>query len=418
MPDSPTAPSALRAADPEIADAIRAEERRQEEHLDLIASENHCPAAIMEATASVLTDKYAEGYPGARYYGGCECVDLVERIAVERAMELFGAEHANVQPHAGSQANMAVYLAMIRPGATVLGMSLAHGGHLTHGHARNFSGQLYEVVSYGLNDETGQLDYDEVRKLARQHNPELIIAGASAYSRTIDFQAFRSIADEVSAYLMTDIAHIAGLVAAGVHPSPVPHADFVTSTTHKTLRGPRGAFILCKKEHAARIDRAVMPGMQGGPFMHIIAAKAVAFKMAMTPEFRDYQQQIVDNSRAMAAELIERGMPIISGGTDNHMFLIDLTGTPLSGEESVRLLAGAHITVNKNAIPNDPRNPAQASGIRIGSPSVTTRGMGEPEARQIATWIADILLADDPSAAAGAVRAKVLALCEQFPIPR
>ncbi len=417
MADLPTPPSALRDADPEIADAIRAEERRQQEHLDLIASENHCPAAILEATASVLTDKYAEGYPGARYYGGCECIDLVERIAVERAMELFGAEHANVQPHAGSQANMAVYLAMFRPGATVLGMSLAHGGHLTHGHARNFSGQLYEVVSYGLNDDTGLLDYDEVRKLARQHNPELIIAGASAYSRTIDFQAFRNIADEVGAYLMADIAHIAGLVAAGVHPSPVPHADFVTSTTHKTLRGPRGAFILCKKEHSARIDRAVMPGMQGGPFMHIIAAKAVAFKMAMAPEFRDYQQRIVDNCRAMAAELMERGMPIISGGTDNHMFLIDLTGTPLSGEESVRLLAGAHITVNKNAIPNDPRNPAQASGIRIGSPSVTTRGLGEPEVRQIAGWIADILQADDPSAAAGAVRAKVLALCEQFPIP-
>jgi len=403
--------------DPEIAEAIQAEEKRQREHLDLIASENHCSRAVLEVTGSVLTDKYAEGYPANRWYGGCECVDAVESLAIERARELFGAEHANVQPHAGSQANMAVYMAMLSPRASVLGMSLAHGGHLTHGHSRNFSGQLYEVVSYGVEAASGLIDYDEVRKLARQHNPNLIVAGASAYSRTIDFEAFRDIADEVDAYLMADIAHISGLVAAGVHPSPVPHADFVTSTTHKTLRGPRGAFILCRKEYADLIDAAVMPGIQGGPMMHVIAAKAVAFKLAMTPEFRRYQQQTVANARAMADEFMRLDMPVVSGGTDTHMFLIDLTRTGITGRRGLELLALANITVNKNAIPNDPRKPAEASGIRIGTPAVTTRGMGEDESRAIAGWIAQILQADDPAATAESIKPQVFDLCGQFPIP-
>jgi len=410
-------PASLRSVDPEIAEAIQAEEKRQREHLDLIASENHCSRAVLEVTGSVLTDKYAEGYPANRWYGGCECVDAVESLAIERARELFGAEHANVQPHAGSQANMAVYMAMLSPRASVLGMSLAHGGHLTHGHSRNFSGQLYEVVSYGVEAASGLIDYDEVRKLARQHNPNLIVAGASAYSRTIDFEAFRDIADEVDAYLMADIAHISGLVAAGVHPSPVPHADFVTSTTHKTLRGPRGAFILCRKEYADLIDAAVMPGIQGGPMMHVIAAKAVAFKLAMTPEFRRYQQQTVANARAMADEFMRLDMPVVSGGTDTHMFLIDLTRTGITGRRGLELLALANITVNKNAIPNDPRKPAEASGIRIGTPAVTTRGMGEDESRAIAGWIAQILQADDPAATAESIKPQVFDLCGQFPIP-
>jgi len=407
----------LRSLDPEIAEAIQAEEKRQREHLDLIASENHCGQAILEVVGSALTDKYAEGYPGNRWYGGCECVDVVEALAIERARELFGAEHANVQPHAGSQANMAVYLAMLSPRASILGMSLAHGGHLTHGHSRNFSGQLYEVVSYGVEAASGLIDYDEVRKLARQHNPNLIIAGASAYSRTIDFEAFRDIADEVDAYLMADIAHIAGLVAAGVHPSPVPCADFVTSTTHKTLRGPRGAFILCRKEHADLIDAAVMPGIQGGPMMHVIAAKAVAFKLAMAPEFRRYQEQTVANARAMADEFLRLGMPVVSGGTDTHMFLIDLTRTGITGRRGLEVLALANITVNKNAIPNDPRKPAEASGIRIGTPAITTRGMGEDESRAIARWIVKILQADDPAATAESIKPQVLDLCSRFPIP-
>jgi len=416
MPHSSHARSNLNAVDPEIAAAIEAENKRQQEHLELIASENHCSAAVMEVTGSVLTDKYAEGYPGARWYGGCECVDVVETLAIERAKQLFGAEHANVQPHAGSQANMAVYMAVLRPGATILGMALAHGGHLSHGHSRNFSGQLYEVVSYGLERESGLLDYAEVRKLAQQHNPAMIIAGASAYSRSIDFQAFRDIADEVGAYLMADIAHIAGLVAAGVHPSPVPCADFVTSTTHKTLRGPRGAFILCRKEYADRIDSAVMPGIQGGPMMHAIAAKAVAFRLAMQPEFRQYQLQIVANARAMADEFMQRGFSVVSGGTDTHMFLLDLTDADLSGEEALNALAPAHIIVNKNAIPDDPRKPSEASGIRLGTPAMTTRGMKEQEARLIAGWMADILRASDPVTAAQAVKPKVLDLCERFPI--
>jgi glycine hydroxymethyltransferase len=402
--------------DPEIAEAIAGEIRRQQTHLELIASENHCSAAVLEALGSVLTDKYAEGYPGARWYGGCECVDVVETIAIERVKKLFGAEHANVQPHSGSQANMAVYLAVLQPGDRVLGMSLAHGGHLTHGHSRNFSGRLYEVVSYGVDDQTGLIDYDEVGRLARQHNPMMIIAGASAYSRAIDFEPFRDIADDVGAYLMVDIAHIAGLVAAGVHPSPVPCADFVTSTTHKTLRGPRGAFILCKQEYARRIDRAVMPGIQGGPMMHAIAAKAVAFKQAMEPEYRDYQRQVVANARAMAGEFLQLGFPIVSGGTDTHLFLIDLTGADLSGEEALQLLAKANITVNKNAIPNDPRKVSETSGIRIGTPAITTRGLKEDEARLIAGWIAEIIRAKDPAVAEG-LKPRVLELCDQYPVP-
>jgi len=409
--------SCLNESDPEIAAAIAAEERRQEEQLDLIASENHCDAAVLEATGSVLTDKYAEGYPGARWYGGCECVDVVETIAIERAKKLFGAEHANVQPHAGSQANIAVYVAMIRPGATILGMTMAHGGHLTHGHPRNISGQLYEVISYGVNGNTGLIDYDEVHRIARQHNPALIIAGASAYSRIIDFKMFREIADEVGAFLMADIAHIAGLVAGGVHPSPLPWADFVTSSTHKTLRGPRGAFILCRKEHAERIDAAVMPGTQGGPMMHVIAAKAVAFKLAMAPEFRDYQRQVVANARAMAGTFMRRGLPVVSGGTDTHLFLVDLTGAGLTGVEALKLVARANIVVNKNVIPNDPRRPTEGGGIRIGTPAITTRGLKEDDSRRIAEWIVDILQASDPVKAADSIKPKVLDLCADFPVP-
>jgi len=406
----------LREIDPELAEAIGAEERRQQEHIELIASENHCPAEVMEVTGSVLTDKYAEGYPGDRWYGGCECVDDVERLAVGRACELFGTEHANVQPHSGSQANMAVYMAMLHPGATILGMSLSDGGHLSHGLSRNFSGRFFEIISYGVETSSGLIDYDEVRMLARQHNPALIIAGASAYSRAIDFEAFRDIADEVGAYLMADIAHIAGLVAAGVHPSPVPYADFITATTHKTLRGPRGGFILCRKEHAARIDAAVMPGIQGGPMMHVIAAKALCFKLALTPEFRAYQQQIVANARAMAGEFIRRGVPVVSGGTDNHMFLLDLTGTGLSGQQALTYLAEANIVVNKNSIPNDPRKRSEAGGIRIGTPAMTTRGMKEPEARTIAGWIADVLTSHEPLQTARALKEQVLELCNCFPV--
>jgi len=410
-------PSPLRATDPEVADVVAAEARRQQNHIGLIASENFCSAAVFEAVGSVLTDKYAEGYPGARYYGGCECVDVVERLAVDRAKELFGAEHANVQPHAGSQANLAVYMAVLHPSSKILAMSLADGGHLTHGHTRNFSGQMYEVISYGV-DDGGLIDYDEVRRLARQHNPEMIVAGASAYSRTIDFERFRDIADEVGAYLMADIAHICGLVAAGIHPSPVPHADFVTSTTHKTMRGPRGAFILCRREHARAIDAAVFPGMQGGPFMHAIAAKAVAFREAMQPEFRSYQQQVVANARAMADEFMAAGIPVVSGGTDNHMFLLDLTGLDISGARAVELLALANITVNKNVIPNDPRRAHQASGIRIGTPGVTTRGLGEQDVRALARWMVGVLSASDPEAEAERVRPMVLELCERYPVPR
>jgi len=407
----------LHAIDPDIARAIDGEMQRQREHLTLVASENHCPPAVREAVGSVMTDKYAEGYPGARYYGGCERVDDAEGLAVERITHLFGAEHGNVQPHSGSQANMAVYMAMLGPGAQVLGMSLAHGGHLTHGHPRSFSGQLYEAASYGVDRETGLIDYDQVRRLAQQHNPALIIAGSSAYSRTIDFGQFGAIAEEVGAYLLADIAHIAGLVAAGLHPSPIPHADLITGTTHKTLRGPRGGFILSRQKHAHSIDSAVMPGIQGGPMMHVIAGKAVCFKLAATPEFRQYQTQVLANARAMADELAGAGFSLVSGGTDNHMLMVDLTENGLSGIEAQNVLARAHITLNKNAIPYDRRKPSEGSGIRIGTPAVTTRGLTEPDVRQVARWIAEILLAPDPAKAADALKPQVLDLCERFPIP-
>lgn len=408
--------SPLHDTDSCMARAIESEKRRQHEHLELIASENYCSAAVREAMGSVLTDKYAEGYPGKRWYGGCEWMDVVENLTIERAKELYGAEHANVQPHAGSQANMAVYLSAIRPGAKVLGMSLAHGGHLTHGHRRNFSGELYQVVSYGVERETGRIDYEEVRRLTEQENPSMIIAGASAYSREIDFEQFRDIADLVGAFLMVDMAHIAGLVAAGVHPDPVPHADFVTSTTHKTLRGPRSGFILCKQQHARQIDGAVFPGMQGGPLMHVVAAKGVAFKEAMKPEFIRYQQQVVDNAQTMAREFTENGIPVVSGGTDNHLMLLDLTSHDITGREATQVLARANITVNKNAIPFDPRNPSEASGIRIGTPALTTRGMAGEEMVRIADWITEIITADDPASAADSLRENVQELCAEFPM--
>ena len=408
--------SALHAADEEVARAIDAEKRRQHDHVELIASENYCSAAVREALGSVLTDKYAEGYPGERWYGGCECVDVVETLAIERAKKLYGAEHANVQPHSGAQANQAVFMAAIRPGSKILGMSLAHGGHLTHGHKRNFSGELYQVISYGVSRESGMIDYDEVRRLAEQHNPSLIIAGASAYSRFINFEFFRDVAEQVGAFLLVDMAHIAGQVAARLHPDPVPYAHFVSSTTHKTLRGPRGGFILCKADHARQIDSGVFPGVQSGPMMHVIAAKAVAFKEALLPEFRTYQSQILANARVMAEQFMSLGIPVVSGGTDNHLILLDLTPEDITGCEAERVLDIAGITLNKNAIPFDPRNPAEASGIRIGTPAVTTRGMKEGQMRLIAGWIFEIITARNRVAAAKALRPKVIELCEEFPI--
>ncbi|MFP4026263.1 MAG: serine hydroxymethyltransferase [Candidatus Brocadiia bacterium] len=408
--------SALSATDAAMASAIDSERQRQHEQIELIASENYCSKAVREAMGSVLTDKYAEGYPGARWYGGCEWMDKVEKLAIERAKKLFGAEHANVQPHSGSQANMAVYMAAVRPGTKILGMSLAHGGHLTHGHKSNFSGELYQFVSYGVDRKTGMIDYDEVRRIAEENNPGLIIAGASAYSRAIDYEQFRDIADKVGAFLMVDMAHIAGLIAADLHPDPVPHADFVSSTTHKTLRGPRSGFILCKEEHARQVDASVFPGIQGGPLMHVVAAKGVGFLEAMKPEFKEYQQQCLLNSRAMAEHFIERGVPLVSGGTDNHLMLLDLSNRDITGKEVTDTLAIANITVNKNAIPFDPRNPAEASGIRIGTPAITTRGMKEDEVCQIADWIVDILTASDPEATARKVRGKTQELSAAFPI--
>ena len=408
--------SALELTDPEMACAIQGERKRQHDQIELIASENYSSAAVREALGSVLTDKYAEGYPQERWYGGCEWMDVVESLAIERAKRLFGAEHANVQPHAGSQANMAVYMAAVRPGSKILGMSLSSGGHLTHGHKRNFSGELYQVLSYGVNRETGMIDYEEVRRLAEQNNPSLIIAGASAYSRSIDFAQFRDIADQVNAFLMVDMAHIAGLVAVGLHPDPVPYAHYISSTTHKTLRGPRSGFILCKAEYAREVDAAVFPGIQGGPMMHVIAAKAVAFKEAMKPEFRVYQNQIVANARAMADEFMHRGMPVVSGGTDNHLLLLDLSNQNVTGREATDLLSQANITVNKQVIPFDPRNPSDASGIRIGTPAVTSRGMKEAHVRMIAGWIVELLISRNPLPAAKDLLPKVAELCEEFPI--
>ncbi|WP_323745462.1 serine hydroxymethyltransferase [Parvivirga hydrogeniphila] len=381
----------LRQTDPEIAAAIDAELERQRNTIELIASENFVSMAVLEAAGTVLTNKYAEGLPGKRYYGGCEKVDIVEDLARERAKRLFGAEHANVQPHAGAQANMAVFFAALTPGDTVLGMSLAMGGHLTHGSPVNFSGKWFKVVPYGLDPETETIDYDEVERLAKEHRPKLIIAGASAYPRIIDFERFAAIAREVGAYLMVDMAHIAGLVATGAHPSPVPHADFVTSTSHKTLRGPRSGFVLCKAEHAAALDKAVFPGLQGGPLEHIIAAKAVAFYEAMQPEFAEYIDRVVANARAMGEAMVEAGLRLVSGGTDNHLMLVDLRSAGITGKDAQNLLETVGITVNKNAIPNDPESPFVTSGIRVGSPAMTTRGFSEDDARLVGRLIAETL---------------------------
>ena len=409
--------SVLKKIDPEIYEAIRGEKKREQEKLILIASENYASQAVLEAQGCLFTNKYAEGYPGRRYYGGCEFVDIAENLAIERARALFGAEHVNVQPHSGTQANMAVYLAMLKPGDTILSMSLAHGGHLSHGHAVNFSGSIYHPVFYGVQRESGAIDHDEVEKLAREHRPKMVVVGASAYSRTFDFKRFREITDGCGALLMVDMAHIAGLVAAGVHPSPVPYADFVTSTTQKTLRGPRGGLILCRAQYAKAIDRAVFPGSQGGPLMHVIAAKAVAFQEALTPEFRSYQHQIVANAKALASALIRRGFRLVSGGTDNHLMLVDLTPQTITGKEAEESLDLAGVTVNKNAIPFDERPPATASGIRLGTPTVTTRGMKEPEMDQIAEIIGAVLSDRSNRRLMKSLRARVKALCRQFPLP-
>ena len=402
--------------DPELFSAIRAEANRQEDHIELIASENYASSRVLEAQGSVLTNKYAEGYPGKRYYGGCEYVDIVEQLAIERAKALFGAEYANVQPHSGSQANAAVYMAMLKPGDTILGMSLAHGGHLTHGASVNLSGKIYNAITYGLHPETEAIDYEEVERLALEHKPKMVVAGASAYSLVFDWKRFRQIADRVGAYLFVDMAHYAGLIAAGVYPNPVGIADFVTTTTHKTLRGPRGGLIFAKAQYEKAINSSIFPGIQGGPLMHVIAGKAVALKEASAREFRDYQERVIRNAKVMAKVLQERGLRIVSGGTDSHMFLVDLRAKGLSGKEGEATLGRAHITVNKNAIPNDPQKPAITSGIRIGSPAITTRGFQEIEAEQLANVIADVL--DNPVDEAVMFRAvsKVKVLCSRFPV--
>jgi glycine hydroxymethyltransferase len=403
--------------DDELAAAIDAERKRQEEHIELIASENYASPRVLEAQGSVLTNKYAEGYPGRRYYGGCEHVDVAEQLARERVKQLFDAEYANVQPHSGAQANAAVFTALLNPGDTLLGMSLAHGGHLTHGASVNFSGKNYNAVQYGIDDNTGEIRYDEVEQLAHEHQPRMIIAGFSAYSRVIDWQRFREIADAVGAYLLVDMAHISGLVATGHYPNPVPIADVVTSTTHKTLRGPRAGIILSRDpELGKKFNASVFPGMQGGPLMHVIAAKAVAFKEALQPAFADYQQSVLDNARAMAAVFQERGLKIVSGGTDDHLFLLDLTPKNVTGKAADAALGRAHITVNKNAVPNDPQPPFVTSGLRIGTPAGTTRGFGEEEFVEIAHWISDILDNIDDEEVIGQVRAKVADLCHRFPV--
>jgi glycine hydroxymethyltransferase len=404
--------------DPELEAAISGERRRQEEHLELIASENYASPRVLEAQGTVLTNKYAEGYPGKRYYGGCEYVDVAEQLAIDRAKQLFGAAYANVQPHSGSQANAAVYLALANHGDTLLGMSLAHGGHLTHGAKVNFSGKVFNAFQYGLDPATDEIDYAEVARLAREHRPKLIIAGFSAYSRVVDWQRFRDIADEVGAWLVVDMAHIAGLVAAGQYPNPVPIADVTTTTTHKTLRGPRGGLILARanEELEKKLNSLVFPGTQGGPLMHVIAAKAVAFLEALQPEFTVYQRQVVANARAMAAELMARGFRVVSGGTDNHLFLLDLIGREYTGKDADAALGRAHITVNKNAVPNDPRSPFVTSGLRIGSPAVTTRGFGEAESRQVAHWIADVLDRIGDAGVEARVRGEVLDICRRFPV--
>ena len=406
----------LADTDPEIAAAIRNETRRQSDGLELIASENFVSASVLEAAGSVLTNKYAEGYPGKRYYGGCEFVDVAESLAIGRAKSLFRAEHANVQPHSGAQANMAVYMTLLKPGDTVLGMNLAHGGHLTHGHPLNFSGKLFTIVPYGVRREDERIDYDELHRLADEHKPKMIIVGASAYSRIIDFARIRATADAVGAPMVVDMAHIAGLVAGGVHPSPVPHADFVTSTAHKTLRGPRSGFILCRETYAKDLDRTVFPGIQGGPLMHVIAAKAVCFKEAMDPSFALYQKQIVTNAARLAKSISGHGFRLVSGGTDNHLMLVDVFSKGLTGRVAEAALGKAAITVNKNAIPFDQNPPMVASGIRIGTPALTTRGMREAEMDQIGDLIAGVLAAPDDDRTLGTIRAEVDRLCRRFPL--
>ncbi len=406
----------LRRTDPEIFEAIFNELQRQRNGLELIASENFTSDAVMEAMGNVMTNKYAEGYPGARYYGGCEFVDVAERLAIERAKQLFGAEHVNVQPHSGVQANMAVYFAVLNPGDTILSMQLSHGGHLSHGHKVSFSGKLYNVVHYTVHPETERIDFDLVRKLALEHKPKLILAGYSAYPRIIEWDKFREIADEVGAYFMADIAHIAGLVAAGIHPSPIPYAHFVTTTTHKTLRGPRGGMIMCKAEFAKDIDKAVFPGAQGGPLMHVIAAKAVALKEALTPEFKQYQEQILKNAKKLAETLISEGLRLVTGGTDNHLMLVDLRPFKITGNIAEKALEKAGITVNKNTIPFDPEKPTVTSGIRIGTPAVTTRGMKEDEMVKIGKLISKVLRAPDDEKVISEVRKEVQELCDAFPL--
>ncbi len=410
--------TSLESYDPEIAEAIAQENRRQEEHIELIASENYASPRVMTAQGSVLTNKYAEGYPGKRYYGGCEFVDDSETLAIERAKELFGADYANVQPHSGSQANAAAYMALCEPGDTILGMSLAEGGHLTHGSKVNFSGKLYNAYQYGLVADTGEIDYDQVQSLATEHKPKMIVAGFSAYSRVIDWQRFRDIADSVSAYLMVDMAHVAGLVATGHYPNPVPLADVVTSTTHKTLRGPRGGIILARKndELTKKFNSLVFPGTQGGPLEHVIAAKAVAFKEAMDPTFKDYQGHVCDNAKVMAGVLNDRGYPIVSGGTDNHLMLVSLIAQGITGKDADAALGRANITVNKNAVPNDPQSPFVTSGLRLGTPAITTRGMGAEETRELTGWIADILDDINNEETIERVRGQVLDLCKRFPV--
>ena len=405
----------LETYDPELAQAIADETRRQEDHVELIASENYCSALVMEAQGSQLTNKYAEGYPGKRYYGGCEYVDIAEQLAIDRLKQLFGADYANVQPHSGSQANQAVYFALLQPGDTILGMSLAHGGHLTHGAKVNASGKLFNAIQYGVND-AGLIDYDEVERLAVEHKPKMVVAGFSAYSQVVDWARFRAIADKVGAYLFVDMAHVAGLVAAGVYPSPLPHAHVVTSTTHKTLRGPRGGCILSKAEYGAAIDKAVFPGWQGGPLMHVIAGKAVAFKEALEPAFKTYQQQVVKNAQAMAKVIIERGYKIVSGGTENHLMLVDMIGKDVSGKDAEEALGRAHITVNKNSVPNDPRKPFVTSGLRLGTPAVTTRGYVEQDCTDLAHWICDVLDAPKDEGVIATVRDKVAAQCAKYPV--
>ena len=403
--------------DPEIAKAITQEDARQEAHIELIASENYCSPAVMEAQGSKLTNKYAEGYPGKRYYGGCEYVDVIEQLAIDRAKELFGADYANVQPHAGSQANSAVYLALLNPGDTVLGMSLAHGGHLTHGSPVNFSGKHYNVIPYGI-DEAGQINYDEMEALALEHKPKMIIGGFSAYSQIVDWKRMREIADKVGAYLFVDMAHVAGLIAAGVYPSPVPFAHVVTTTTHKTLAGPRGGLILSNagEEMYKKLNSAVFPGGQGGPLMHVIAAKAVAFKEAMEPEFKEYQARVVKNAKAMVAQFQERGYKIVSNSTENHLFLVDLIDKNITGKEADAALGAANITVNKNSVPNDPRSPFVTSGIRVGTPAITRRGFTEQDAKDLANWMCDVLDNINDQGVIEATKQKVLAICQRLPV--